>query len=568
MDLAPCGPLARRTQTKITAGKCSDGIKRRPSCFEQLRSNSSTSSTSFRPLNYSSGLHLDQEPVHRTSRRSGILLHPTSLPGPFGIGDLGPAAYAFADFLVAAGQHLWQILPLNPIDAGGSPYSSSSAFAGNTLLISPELLVRDGLLHQDQLKTDGHAAAERIDFTKAANLKKQLLSTAFENFKARASEDEVSKLREFCLKHASWLDNYALFQALKENRNAASWNEWERAEISRDSATLIKLRERFSETVEREVFYQFLFFQQWYELKTYCNERGLQIIGDMPIFVAYDSADTWTAPHLFKLDGDNRPLAVAGVPPDYFSETGQLWGNPVYNWEQARAENFRWWVQRLRAMFAMFDYVRVDHFRGFSACWETPAGATSGIDGQWVEAPGRELFTALERELGALPIIAEDLGVITPEVDALRDEFGFPGMRVLQFGFAANRESIHLPHKYPKNVVAYTGTHDNDTTVGWFNSLSTAEDENEKQFCLEYLESDGKEINWDFIRAVLESEANTAIIPMQDVLGLGSEARMNRPSTTEGNWSWRFDSSALDDDLRKRLRSLTDSSARLMAQVY
>jgi 4-alpha-glucanotransferase len=502
------------------------------------------------------------------SRASGILLHPTSLPGGFGVGDLGPEAYRFVDFLVSAGQSLWQVLPLGPTGYGDSPYACYSAFAGNTLLISPERLIAQGLLEGD-LEPDSKAA--RVDFGEAHKIKEGLLQRAYQRYTKTTDTNLRSAFETFAQREAHWLDDYALFRALKDAHNGVAWNEWEPALVRRTPAALERARAQLHDEIEAQMFYQFLFFEQWFALKDYCNEQGVKIVGDLPIFVAQDSADVWTNPDQFKLDKNGRPLVVAGVPPDYFSSTGQLWGNPLYNWERMAADGFKWWIERVRATLKVVDIARVDHFRGFAACWEIPGGDKTAERGQWVEAPGKELFTAIRKTLGQLPIIAEDLGVITPDVVELRDGFGFPGMRILQFGFGGDAKNIDLPHNYVANVVAYTGTHDNDTTVGWFQSVAGAgstrtakQIEREREFCLDYLNSDGQEIQWDFIRAVLASVANTAVVPLQDLLGLGTEARMNLPNSTEGNWSWRYRAGALTDAIASRLKQLTTLYGRLV----
>ena len=495
-------------------------------------------------------------------RSSGILLHPTSLPGGFGVGDLGPEAYKFIDFLVSAGQSLWQVLPLGPTGYGDSPYACYSAFAGNTLLISPEVLVDEGLLSAADLTETSNS--QRVDFGEAHKVKEQILRRAYQNYTRTTDTNLRSAFETFAQREARWLEDYALFRALKDAHGGVAWNEWETPLVRRTPAALESKREELREEVEAQMFYQFLFFRQWFALKSYCNDHDLKVVGDLPIFVAQDSADVWTNPQQFKLDKDGKPLVVAGVPPDYFSSTGQLWGNPLYDWETMLGDGFKWWIERVRATFTVVDIARVDHFRGFAACWEIPGGDTTAERGQWVEAPGRELFTAIRKTLGELPIIAEDLGVITPDVVALRDDFGFPGMRILQFGFGSDSKNIDLPHNYIPNVVAYTGTHDNDTTVGWFRSVAgegstrTAEQiERERRFGLKYLNTKGEEIHWDFIRAVLASVANTAIVPLQDLLGLGTEARMNLPNSTDGNWSWRYDSGVLKNALATRLKELT-----------
>jgi 4-alpha-glucanotransferase len=504
-------------------------------------------------------------------RSSGILLHPTSLPGRFGIGDMGAEAYAFVDFLAASGQHLWQVLPLGPTGYGDSPYQCFSAFAGNTLLISPQRLVNESLLVADDLASVPAFNQERVDFDGVIKFKNALLRPAFERFKEEITSAQLrSEFQSFSQQAASWLDDYALFRALKDAHGGAMWNEWEQPLARRDHEALERARRELHDEVEAQRFYQYLFFKQWSELRAYAHEHGVTIVGDIPIFVSYDSADVWTHPHLFKLDERGVARVVAGVPPDYFSATGQLWGNPIYNWEQMRADGFYWWIERMRATLRLFDIIRLDHFRGFAACWEVPGGDKTAEHGRWVEVPGRDLFTAIKQALGELPIIAEDLGVITPDVERLRDDFGLPGMRILQFAFGGgNPHNRDLPHNYIQNVVVYTGTHDNDTTVGWFNSHaregSTRDEEQikrEREFCLKYLNTDDHEIHWDFIRAALSSVADLAIIPLQDVLGLGTEARMNLPASTSGNWNWRCPQGALTDELSARLKEMTETYGR------
>src|SRR4030095_12128983 len=502
-------------------------------------------------------------------RASGILLHPTCLPGPFGIGDLGEEAYRFAGFLEQSGQSLWQVLPLGATGYGDSPYACESAFAGSHLLISRERLVKQNLL----TKAD-HANAplfpdDCVDFENVHRFKESLLSIAFSRFKANPSPELTAAFRSFCTKEREWLDDYASFRAFKDVHDGRAWNEWEPALVCRDPTALSTAKAELRDEIEAQKFYQFLFFKQWFELKTYCNDRGIKLIGDIPIFVAQDSVDVWTNPDQFKLHSNGQPVVIAGVPPDYFSKTGQLWGNPLYNWEHMLADGFKWWIKRVSATLHTVDIVRIDHSRGCAPCWEMPGGDKTAERGQWVPAPGRELFTAIRKALGELPIIAEDLGVITPDVESLRDDFGFPGMRILQFGFSGDPKSIDLPHNYHNNVVVYTGTHDNDTALGWFNSIAgegstrdAKQIQRERKFCLKYLDTDGKEINWDFIRTVLASVADTAIVPLQDLLGLGTEARMNLPNTTSGNWSWRVRSGVLTDQLAGRLRDLTELYGR------
>ncbi|MDT4955224.1 MAG: 4-alpha-glucanotransferase [Acidobacteriota bacterium] len=502
-------------------------------------------------------------------RSSGILLHPTSLPGKFGIGDLGDEAYRFVDFLAASNQSLWQVLPLGPTGYGDSPYQCFSAFAGNTLLISPERLVREGLLNAEDLGSAPAFSEEKVDFGNVIKFKNALLRVAFERFKRTTDESLRSYFEHFSEQASSWLEDYALYRALKDAQGGKAWNEWEPKLARRDPAALALAREELREQIDAQKFYQFLFFKQWAALKAYCHEHNVKLVGDIPIFVARDSADVWMNPDEFKLDEAGNPLVVAGVPPDYFSATGQLWGNPIYNWERVLADGFRWWIERVRATLRIFDIVRIDHFRGFAASWEIPGGDKTAERGRWVNVPGRELFTAIRQALGDLPIIAEDLGVITPDVEALRDDFGLPGMRILQFAFGGDTKNLDLPHNYIRNSVVYTGTHDNDTTVGWFTSVAGAgstrdkeQIERERNFCLNYLNSDGREIHWDFIRALVASVADTAIIPLQDLLGLGNDARMNLPNSTMGNWAWRYKAGALTDEVRDRLKRLTQIYGR------
>jgi len=503
-------------------------------------------------------------------RASGILLHPTSLPGRFGIGDLGPAAYRFADFLIESGQSLWQVLPLGPTGYGDSPYACYSAFAGNTLLISPERLAEDGLLNQSELDEVESVPDEKVDFGRAHEIKDHLLKKVFARYQQTTTTGFRSEFDAFTERNASWLNDYALFRALKTEQGGKAWHEWDGSLVRRETTALERAKTKLHDQIEAHKFAQFLFFKQWFELKAYCNERGVDVIGDVPIFVAHDSADVWTNPEQFKLDGEGVPTVVAGVPPDYFSATGQFWGNPLYNWETMLADGFRWWIERVRAILQIVDIARIDHFRGFAACWEIPAGDTTAERGRWVEVPGRKLFNAIRNELGELPIIAEDLGVITPDVEKLRDSLGFPGMRILQFAFSSDTTNIDLPHNYHRNMVVYTGTHDNDTTVGWFNSVAGAASTRsaeqisaERNYCLKYLHTDGDEIHWDFIRAVLASVADTALIPLQDLLGLGTEARMNLPNSTSGNWVWRFRDGALTSEHAERLRLLTETYGRV-----
>ncbi|HYG82476.1 MAG TPA: 4-alpha-glucanotransferase, partial [Pyrinomonadaceae bacterium] len=477
----------------------------------------------------------------RLKRSSGILLHPTSLPGRFGVGDLGGEAYRFVDWLAAAGQTFWQIMPLGPTGYGDSPYSAFSAFAGNTNLVSPEKLVESGLLADADVATPPTGLTpERVDYGKVIEYKRGLLEKAHKNFVTKLKTDEgLRRDYEGFLDFASvWLDDWALFAALKDEYKGEPWNTWAAGLARREPAAVEAARTSFAERVEAHRFFQYVFFQQWLKLKKYANERGVRVVGDMPIFVAHNSADVWAKPELFKLKEDGSPETVAGVPPDAFSKTGQLWGNPIYDWQRMRRDGFAWWVARVRETLKIVDVVRLDHFRGFAAYWEVPAEHETAEHGRWVEAPGRELFETLGRERGGdLPIVAEDLGTITPDVHALRDEFGFPGMRVLQFAFGGDPHDTHLPHEYAHNTVAYTGTHDNDTVVGWFQQRSREDapegEKRERGLCLKYLGTDGSEINWDFIRAAQMSVSDLSVAQLQDVLGLGSDARMNTPASTE-----------------------------------
>ncbi|HZS43869.1 MAG TPA: 4-alpha-glucanotransferase [Blastocatellia bacterium] len=497
-------------------------------------------------------------------RSSGILLHPTSLPGRYGIGDLGKSAYDFVDFLAGSGQSLWQVLPLGPTGYGDSPYQCFSAIAGNTLLISFDRLIEVGVLLPSDLQNVPEFSLDRVEFGRVIDFKNAILYKAFENFRQSHNHPLRPQFDEFCANEASWLDDYALYRALKGANENRDWSQWSEEHVRRDPAALATAREIHSDAIQAQKFYQFLFYEQWMSLKRHCADRNIKIIGDVPIYVAFDSADVWTNPHQFKLDEKRKPTVVAGVPPDYFSSTGQLWGNPMYDWERMKSDGFKWWIDRIRATMRFVDVIRLDHFRGFAACWEVPAGEQTAQNGHWVPSPGRELFDTLKSKLGELPIIAEDLGVITPDVEALRDDYGLPGMRILQFAFSSDTKNIDLPHNYIHNTVVYTGTHDNDTTVGWFNSKagtgstrSAEQIDRERNFSMKYLKSDGREIHWDFIRAAFASVADTALVPLQDLLGLGTDARMNLPASPGGNWSWRFREESLTNDIAERLKELT-----------
>lgn len=507
-------------------------------------------------------------------RASGILLHPTSLPGQMGVGDLGAAAYAFVDFLEETGQRYWQVLPLGPTGFGDSPYQSFSAFAGNPLLVSLELLVEEGLL-DEKLEEGGLAAApafpeDRVEYGPVIEWKSGLLAKAHANFVARGSEKAKNEYLQFIEQSAWWLDDYTVYRAIKAAHEGQEWTKWDVHLRDREDKAMHFFRENHAEAISAQKFFQFLFFRQWLALAAYANEHGVEIIGDVPIFVAHDSADVWANRDLFYLDDEGNPAKVAGVPPDYFSETGQLWGNPLYRWDLMKETGYRWWIERIRQTFATVDIVRLDHFRGFEKYWAVPGGETTAINGEWEEGPGRGLFDAIRHALGDLPIIAEDLGLITPEVEKLRDDLSLPGMRILQFAFGTDPQAdAFKPYNFVRNSVVYTGTHDNDTTLGWFTSEGAgdstrdeAEVEKERDFVLKYLGTDGREIHWDFIRLALVSVANTAIIPLQDVLGCGNEARMNVPARESGNWGWRFRAEQLTPAIRARLAEMTEIYGR------
>ena len=503
-------------------------------------------------------------------RASGVLLHPTSLPSNYGIGDLGANAYKFVDFLEKAKQTYWQVLPLGPTGYGDSPYQCFSAFAGNSNMIAPELLVEDGFLTTDEINRKPDFPTGKVDFGKLYDWKNHILALAYEKFRTTTSVDLRGKFETFCQTEADWLEDYALFRAVKKSQDQKLWLEWDEPLRLRDDTALHFAKENLREDIQSQKFQQWLFFRQWADLKNYANERDIKIVGDVPIFISLDSSDVWCNPSQFKLDEQNRPLVVAGVPPDYFSATGQLWGNPIYNWDNMRRDGFKWWIDRVKATLKTVDIVRVDHFRGFAAAWEVPGGDKTAVNGQWVNVPGKELFETLRNAIGDLPFWAEDLGVITPDVEELRDGFGFPGMRILQFAFGGDSQNHDLPHNYIQNSVAYTGTHDNDTTVGWFNSgagKSSTRDvsqiKREHDFCMNYLDSDGAEIHWDFVRAVWSSVANSAVVPMQDLLGLGNEARINLPGSTTGNWYWQCKDDDFSDEIAERLRGLTEIYGRI-----
>jgi 4-alpha-glucanotransferase len=480
------------------------------------------------------------------------------LPGPYGIGDLGKSAYAWVDALVRAKQTWWQILPLGPTGYGDSPYQCFSAFAGNPYLVSPDLLVQDGLLDPDDL-AGVHFPAGHVDFGRVIDFKARMLDKAWENFKAGRAYQLKGLFEGFAEQEAGWLEDFAFFMASKDAHGGKSWLEWPLGFMQRRPAVLEPALRELADRIGLHKFRQFLFFRQWRDVKAYANERNVRLIGDVPIFVSSDSADVWSNPELFWLDEHCRPTVVAGVPPDYFNpEGGQLWGNPLYNWQRLKETGYEWWVARLRAALDQVDLIRLDHFRGFEAYWEIPAGMTSAKNGKWVKGPGLDLIETLRGRLGGLPLIAEDLGLITPEVEALRDKSQLPGMRVLQFAFGGAVENRFLPHHYERNTVVYTGTHDNDTTRGWYATIS----ENEKRLLHRYLGHEAKDVAWDLIRLAWASVADYAVAPLQDVLDLGTEARMNFPGRPAGNWGWRFTQDQLTERTLERLADLTEVYSR------
>ncbi len=488
-------------------------------------------------------------------RSSGILFHPTSLPGKYGIGTLGKEAYAFIDFLKKSRQKLWQIFPLGPTGYGDSPYQSFSSFAGNPYLIDFDLLIEAHLLSEEDLRDVFFGDNEEyIDYGAIYNQKYPLLRKAYENFKSSDNHEMKENLEHFKRENASWLNDYSLYISLKNHFNGLPWNEWAHDIKNREHGAMEHYRNELADDIEYHNFIQFLFFKQWGDVKRYANENGIKIIGDIPIFVAADSSDAWANPEIFLFDEERKPVKVAGVPPDYFSATGQLWGNPLYNWQKLKETNYSWWVERVRANLSTCDIIRIDHFRGFEAYWAVPYGDDTAINGQWEPGPGIDLFNAIKSQLGELPIIAEDLGLMTQGVIDLREATGFPGMKILGFAFDSGEENDYLPHTYTKNCVVYTGTHDNDTLIGWFQKAK----EEDRQFARDYLNSrSDDEIHWDAIRGAWSSVASMAISPVQDFLGLGSEARINTPGVAAGNWQWRLKHGVLTDELAERIAKLT-----------
>lgn len=503
--------------------------------------------------------------VPNTQRQSGIVLHPTSLPSPYGIGTLGAEARRFVDWLAAAGQQLWQVLPLGPTGYGDSPYQSFSAFAGNPYLIDLPLLMEAGLLTQQDLSEhlSSNVDTDKVDYGRQFVYKNQALTQAFSNFREKFEYGAAVQFEAFCQQQASWLDDYALFMALKAEQGGASWTTWPSELKNRQPDTLAAASQRLEEQIWREKFVQFLFFSQWNDLRQYANDNGIQIMGDMPIFVALDSSDAWANRQQFLFDETGQPTAVAGVPPDYFSETGQLWGNPLYDWPTMQQQGFEWWIRRLESSLELYDLIRIDHFRGFAAYWRVPYPAENAMSGQWQPALGDELFSVASEEFGELPILAEDLGIITPDVEELRDKWGFAGMAILQFAFGDDdyTKSPFLPDNMPTNRLAYTGTHDNDTTCGWWQSLPEHERKRVSQYLQKELSADN--IAQELLTATWHSPARIALAPLQDILALPSSARMNTPGQASGNWTWRLSQQVLTDELAATLRHLTEVSERL-----
>lgn len=491
----------------------------------------------------------------KLERSAGIILHPTSLPSKFGIGDFGSDAYKFIDFLKEAGQTLWQIFPLGPTGYGDSPYQCFSAFAGNPLLINPEFLYQDELLTKSDITDVPQFNNHKIDYGLVINYKSQLFRKAYQKFKMMKREFE-SECGEFCEKNSYWLDDYSLFMAAKQFHNGVHWIQWENSIAFRKDNAVETWKNKLRDEIDYHKFTQFIFHKQWKNVKDYANQNNIKIIGDLPIFVAYDSADVWANRNLFTLNDDGSLEFVAGVPPDYFSKTGQLWGNPLYRWKEMEKDNFSWWKKRFSKLYEMVDIIRIDHFRGFDAYWRIPGKAKNAIEGKWIKAPGEKLFNAIKKELGDLPIIAEDLGVITDSVIELRDKFNFPGIKIIQFGLGENGDWRFLPHNYIPNCVVHTGSHDNETTKGFLES-ERQKNSGIYEWTQKYLNYYSDDIVFELIRIAYASVANFVIIPMQDILNLGNEARMNFPGKLGGNWCWRFSWDQIDDGLANRYKELT-----------
>jgi 4-alpha-glucanotransferase len=496
----------------------------------------------------------------RLERSCGVILHPTCLPSPHGIGDLGPSAHDYLDWLARAGARWWQVLPLNPVGPGWSPYAATSTFAGSAELVSPELLLKDGLLEPADLADAPQLSPFKVEYERAMPYKWRLLQRAFQRFSRKPPANVESAFAAFSKENAWWLSDYSAFVALKRAHRGAPWHKWSEDLSLHRAGPLAAWVGRHQHELLFEEFCQFLFFSQWRAIKEHARLVGISILGDVPIYVAGDSAEVWANRELFQLDARGVPLVVAGVPPDYFSETGQLWGNPIYDWEVLERTGYAWWIARLRATLALVDAVRLDHFRGFAGYWEVPAGQKTAIKGRWVTGPGRRLFDAARAALGDLPLVAEDLGVITDDVTALRDGLGLPGMAVLQFAFTPSPRSEFVPYLLRRNTVVYTGTHDNNTTLGWY--MGDATDE-EKDYVRRYLGTDGHDIHWDMIRLALSSVADLAVVPHQDIAGLGADCRMNTPATAKGNWQFRLTKWMLSDALRDRFAEMAWLYGRL-----
>lgn len=502
------------------------------------------------------GKKVTEKEVKKDRRYSGILLHPTSLPSPYGIGDMGQGAYDFVDFLEKSGQTLWQVLPLGPTGYGDSPYQSYSVFAGQTLLISPEKLVEQKLLTDADAAQHPEFDEKQVKYGDVLTWKTVIFTKAYETFKAAADQELAEEYESFLKEHSFWLDDYAFYMAARGENGNQGWMNWDE-ELQQPTAKVRKeWEEKLADAIGYQKFLQFEFYKQWGELKAYANKKDISIVGDMPIFVSVDSSDVWANKSLFCLDSKGYPTEVAGVPPDYFSATGQLWGNPLYDWAAHKKQGYKWWIARIKTQFTQVDYLRIDHFRGFESYWAVPAGEETAINGQWRKGPGADLFSAIQKALGEdLPIFAEDLGIITPEVEKLRDQFNFPGMKVLQFGFEAWPHDIFYPHNFTTtNCICYTGTHDNDTTVGWYDKVK----EEARDRVRRYLNCDGGNVSWDFMRLAMSSIAKYAIYPMQDVLKLGSEARMNVPGVLGANWAWRFTKADLQEWHAVELKKMTE----------
>jgi 4-alpha-glucanotransferase len=488
----------------------------------------------------------------RFPRSCGVLVHPTSFPAPYGIGDFGPEARAFIDFLSKTDQTVWQVLPLSPVGYGNSPYASYSAFAGNEYLISPDILHDKGLLTTDEIQESRIPVHTSTEYDRSYDLKDRLLHIASGRFYDQQKSRGEKQFNQFKKENGHWLDDYVLFTVLSKQYDRKSWNKWDPGTAQRDPAVLKKKRKEFETEIRHEIWLQFEFHNQWMELKKYANESGIRIIGDIPIFVDHNSADVWANPEYFAVDGHGNREIVAGVPPDYFSETGQLWGNPVYKWDILKKDGYQWWINRFHQMFHLFDAIRVDHFRGFESSWQVSATEETAVKGNWIKGPGKDLFVTIRKELGEVPIIAEDLGCITPEVNKLRDHFEFPGMKILQFAFGSDAGNSFLPHNYGQNSVVYTGTHDNDTTIGWYKTAP----EKEQHFLRIYTRSDCSEPHWELIRLAMLSVSDQAIFPLQDYMNLDTDHRMNIPGTVGNNWEWRYTTTMLNRIDRDRIRDL------------